>query len=230
MLAAFALGALAQSSLLIAGVLVSWVTVPQRIVGVLAGFGAGALIASVSFDLLPEARAHIGGVEFAVWMLVGVGLFLAGDQLIEQRFASGGVGGALGIVVGSVVDGIPESTILGIQVATGLAVSASFLAAVFVSNIPQAIAPSADLVAAGWGRARLAGLWLMVVLACGGGAAVGAALPQLIGDAHGDRIAALAAGGILAMLTDSLMPFAFERGGIFAGAATAIGFCLSVIV
>ena len=107
MLEALGLGLLGQSSLLIAGVIVCWLTIPQRIVGILAGFGAGALIAAVSFDLVAEAEA-LANAQFALWMLVGVVIFLAGDALVERRFGSAGVGGAMGIVVGSVVDGVPE--------------------------------------------------------------------------------------------------------------------------
>ena len=227
MLEAFGLGTLAQASLLLAGLLVCWVTVPRRLVGVLAGFGAGALIAAVSFDLIAEAE-QLESWEFSLWMLVGVAIFLGGDYVVERRFGSEGAGGAMGIVVGSVVDGVPESIIFGIQVATGFPISLPFLAAVFVSNIPQAIAPSADLAASGWSPARLGRLWLLVVLACGVGAALGFLAADQSSAITGDRMAALAAGGILAMLTNSLMPFAFERAGALAGAATVVGFCASL--
>jgi zinc transporter, ZIP family len=225
---AFALGTLAQSSLLLAGLLVCWVTVPRRFVGVLAGFGAGALIAAVSFDLIAEAE-QLASWEMALWMLIGVAVFLGGDFYVERRFGSEGAGGSMGIVVGSVVDGVPESIIFGIQIATGFPVSLSFLGAVFVSNIPQAIAPSADLKASGWSSRRLGMLWVLVVLACGVAAALGFLAAEMTGAATGDRMAALAAGGLLAMLTNSLMPFAYDRGGALAGVATVVGFCLSLL-
>jgi zinc transporter, ZIP family len=228
MLEAFGLGLLGQCSLLLAGLIVCWVTIPERVVGILAGFGAGALIAAVAFDLVGEAEA-LGNGQFALWMLIGVSIFLAGDALVERRFGTAGVGGAMGIVVGSVVDGVPESIIFGIQVGTGFPISISFLAAVFVSNIPQAIAPSADLAKAGWSARRLGVLWGGVVLACGAAAALGYLATDAFSAAQGDRAAALAAGGLLAMLTNSLMPFAFERGRALAGAATALGFCVSVL-
>jgi zinc transporter, ZIP family len=229
MIEAFGWGLLAQSSLLVAGLLVCWVTVPTKVVGILGGFGAGAMIAAVAFDLLPEGEAHIKPWQTGVWMMVGVAVFLVADGLVERRFGSSGTGGAMGIVVGSVVDGVPESAILGIQVGTGATISLSFVAAVFISNFPQAIAPSADLAANGWSPRRLGQLWLLVVLACGVAAAVGFLGTDVTGAVQGDRAAALAAGGLLAMLTNSLIPFSFERGGTLAGAATALGFCLSVM-
>lgn len=229
MLQALGWGLLAQSSLLVAGLLVCWVTVPTKVVGILGGFGAGAMIAAVSFDLLPEAQVHIKSWQTGLWMMLGVAVFLLADQFVERRFGSEGAGGAMGIVVGSVIDGVPESAILGIQVGIGMTISLGFVAAVFISNIPQAIAPSADLAASGWGPRRLGQLWLFVVLACGVAAALGFLATDLLGGVQGERAAALAAGGLLAMLTNSLIPFSFERGGSLAGAATAVGFCLSVI-
>jgi zinc transporter, ZIP family len=228
LLEALGLGLLGASSLLLAGLFACWVDVPTRLVGIMAGFGAGALIAAISFDLIPEAQEQLGHWQFALWMMIGVAVFLLADRFVEKRFGEAGVGGAMGIVVGSVVDGVPESLIFGIQVGTAFPISLSFLAAVFISNIPQSIAPSADLSAAGWSAKRVGILWFWVVLACGVAAGVGYLATTEASAVQGGRAAALAAGGLLAMLTNSLMPFAFERGKALAGAATAVGFCLSL--
>jgi zinc transporter, ZIP family len=121
------------------------------------------------------------------------------------------------------VDGIPESVIFGIQIAAGQPLSVTFLAAVWVSNIPQALAPSADLSRSGWHAGRLVTMWAVVVAAC----AVTAGLGYLLADATGatgGRAAAFAGGGMLAMLTDSLMPYAFQRGGRQAGVWTVVEF------
>jgi ZIP family zinc transporter len=227
MLRAFGLGVVAQSSLLFAGLLTCFVKVPRRVVGILAGFGAGALLAAISFDLVIEAE-ELDFWQLGLWMLGGVAAFLIGDRLVEKRYGTSGEGGAMGIVVGSVVDGVPESIILGIQIATGLPVSPSFLGAVLISNVPQAIAPSAELVNDGWGPRRLGRLWLLVVLACGVAAALGY-LAGDIGEVTGATWAAFAAGGLLGMLTNSLMPFAYEHGGDLAGVGTVFGFCLSLL-
>jgi zinc transporter, ZIP family len=229
MLEALGLGALAQSSLLLAGLFACWVTVPTRVVGILAGFGAGAMISAIAFDLVPESQVHIALWQTVLWMLIGVAIFLLGDWLVDRKYGTEGAGGAMGIVVGSVVDGVPESIIFGIQLGTGVTISASFLAAVLVSNIPQAIAPSADLAANGWGVRRLGRLWVLVVVACGVAAALGFLLTDVSSNAFGDRAAAMAAGGLLAMLTNSLIPFAYERGKQLAGVATVIGFCLTLL-
>lgn len=226
MLEALALGALSQVSLLLSGLFATWVRVPTKVVGWLAGFGAGALISAVCFDLTEQAEA-LGGLGFGIWLLVGAALFIGGDMLVDRKFGGDGASGPLGIVLGSVVDGVPESLIFGIGVAAGDPVSVGFLGAVIVSNIPQALAPSADLVNAGWSRGKLSMMWGAVVLACGLAAGIGYLLGDIGGT--GDAFAALAAGGLLAMLTNSLVPFAFERGGEPTGAWTVVGFALAVI-
>lgn len=225
-LQALALGGLAQSSLLLAGLVVYWVRPSPKVIGALAGFGAGALISAVAFDLIPESSA-LGQWQLGLWFLIGAAIFVISDRIVESKFGEGDDAGPLGIVVGSVVDGVPESIIFGIQIALGQVISAAFLGAVWVSNIPQALAPSAALAEAGWKRAKLAGMWGLVVVAC----AVTAWLGYLAGvglGATGDRAAALAAGGLLAMLTDSLMPYAVQKGGAQAGIWTVVGFALSL--
>jgi len=226
MFESFGLGLLSQSSLLLAGLFTCWVKVPRRIVGALGGFGAGALIAAVSFDLIAEA-SHLDHLQLGAWMLIGAAGYVAGDKLVEKRFGSEGTGGSLGIVVGSIVDGVPESIIFGMQIATGYPLSAGFLASVWVSNIPQAMAPSADLFASGWKPRKLGFVWSGVVVACGVASLLGYLVASIDSSSGGERVAALAAGGILAMLTTSLMPFSWEHGGYTAGAATVVGFCLS---
>jgi hypothetical protein len=98
MLEALLLGGVAQSSLLLSDLLVYWVKVPRTLVGIMAGFGAGALVAAISFDLIPEAE-HLDNWELGVWMFVGAAIFLGGDFIVEKRFGEEGVGGSMGIVL-----------------------------------------------------------------------------------------------------------------------------------
>jgi ZIP family zinc transporter len=223
MLNAFGLGAISQLSLVLSALLVFVFTIPKRWVGAMAAFGAGALIAAVARDLLPEAH-QLQLWQGSLWAMLGAGTFILGEHYVEKRFGTEGAAGALGIVVGAIVDGVPEAIIFGIQLGGGEKVSMAFLAAVFVSNIPQAIAPSADLAANGWNRRRVAGIWGWVVLACGVASLLGFIARSLTGEVDGARMAAFAAGGILAMLCNSLIPFATERAKA-AGLFMVIGFC-----
>ena len=230
MLDAFLLGAIGQVSLVLAGLAAYAVQQRTWVVGGLAGYGGGALLVAIAFDLVPEASA-LPGLESALWLLIGAAVFVVADRLVERVFAGDEATSAgsspMGIVVGSVVDGVPESVIFGISIASGQPVSVAFLAAVFVSNIPQAFAPSADLAEAGWRPLKLAGMWGVVVLACGLAAAAGFVVAEALG-VNGDRAAAFAAGGLIAMLTDSLLPYAFERAKVQAGIWVVVGFAVAL--
>lgn len=227
MLNAFFFGAIAQSTLLLSGLLVYWVKVPPRVIGWLAGYGAGALVSAIAFTLIEQADV-IGGWDMTLWLLIGAAIFVGGEQLIEKRF--GHESGALGIVLGSIVDGVPESAIFGLQLASGLVISPAFLTAVMVSNIPQALAPSSDLQQSGWKMTRMARMWGAVVVICGVTAGLAYFIGATLSDVNGARCAAIAAGGLLAMLTNSLIPFAHERGGSLTGVFTVIGFAMSFLM
>jgi len=175
--------------------------------------------------LLPSRNIFIDPSAWA-WTTVALAETDPGAAASALSIGSEGAAGALGIVVGAVVDGVPETIIFGISLARGAGVSLAFIAAVFVSNIPQAIAPSADLAASGWSRRRVALLWTWVLLACGVASVAGYGAGVLSGQVNGARMAGFACGGILAMLSNSLLPFAAERAPA-AGFWTVLGFCAS---
>jgi ZIP family zinc transporter len=226
-LEAVVVAAAAQISLVLSGLVVYATKVPSEVVGAVGGFGAGALIGAIAFDLIPQG-ASLANLELSLWLLGGATLFVATDRFVESRF-SGPAGGpeALGIVVGAVVDGIPESLLLGIQVALGEPLSWAFFAAVWVSNVAEALGPSAELAASGWKVARVTLMWASVVVACAVAAGLGYIFAQNSGGT-GERAAIVAAGGLLAMLTDSLIPFSYERDGVQTGIWTVVGFAVSL--
>ncbi len=217
--------ALAQAPLILGGLIVYWFRVPTRIVGWLAGLGAGAMVSAIAYNLVTQADAAgmptvIGG------MLVGAVVFVILDILVEKRF--GEAAGAIGIVLGSVIDGVPESIIFGVQLASGSAISIAFLTAVMISNIPQSMAPSADLREQGRNWSKVALIWVGVVVICGLTGGISWLLASQF-PLTGDFASAFAAGGLLAMLIDSLIPFGYERGGVYTGIFGVIGFALSLL-
>ena len=152
--------ALAQLSLVLSGLAVFLVKVPQRAVGDLAGFGAGALIAAVAADLLPNAKL-LEMWQVALWTMLGAGTFILGERYVDRKFGAEGGGGPLGIVVGAIVDGVPESIIFGVQMARGTEISLAFLAAdLRLEYSPGTGPPSAGLAESGWSWRRVAGMWL----------------------------------------------------------------------
>ena len=232
----FGWGILAGSSLVLGGLLALWLPIGRRALGLVMAFGAGVLISAVAFELVHEAfetSAGDGGV--ALGLFVGSASFFAGDSLIdslggEHRKHSGGkqAGGfAAAIVLGIVLDGIPESFVLGLTVLQAGAVSAAFLVAVFLSNLPEAIAATSGLAQSGWARGRIIGLWVTVMAASGLAALAGYALLDGASPATVAFVLSFAGGAILTMLADTMMPEAFEHGGKLVGVVTTLGFALA---
>jgi len=221
---ALLVGVVAQSSLVLASLVVYRLRVSDRFIGQLAGLGSGALLAAASFQLVPEAQASLDNLELGMWLLVGGAVFVVADAIVERRF---GESGAMGIVVGNIADALPESLIFGIQMAAGL-VSPALAASVWVSNIPQALPPAADLRASGWPVRRQMLLWGSVVVAAGLFAAAGYGVAEVMSDADGARLAAFTTGALLTMLTTSMIPFAYQKGRVAAGVWAVVGFGLTL--
>jgi ZIP family zinc transporter len=234
---AFFWGILASSSLIIGGVIALRVDVGRRPLGLIMGFGSGVLISAVSYELVQEASdtsAGSGGV--AVGLLAGCATFFVGDTLIdrmggdERKAGAEGGESPLAIVLGIVLDGIPESVVLGLTVLEGGSVSAAFLVAVLLSNLPEAIAATTGLDAGGWARRRIIGLWVIVTLACGVASLAGYGLFDTASPSTVAFVLAFAGGAILTMLADTMMPEAFEHGGKLVGVFTTLGFALAFAI
>ncbi|MEZ4768300.1 MAG: hypothetical protein R2844_07730 [Caldilineales bacterium] len=212
--------------MILGGLLVYWFNIPTKWVGWLGGAGAGALFSAIAFDLIPDADV-MSPRAVVIWLMIGACVFAGLDYLVEKNF--GEKAGALGIVLGSIIDGVPECVIFGIQIAAGISLSAAFLTAVMVSNIPQSIAPSADLAKKGSPMRRVAAIWIGVVLICGLAGALAYAFGVRVPSAAGAAVSGFAAGGLIAMLTTSLIPFSFERGGLLTGVFAVAGFAMSLL-
>src|SRR5215207_5308736 len=215
MMEALAWGLVASSSLILGGALALRTRIGPLALGLIMAFGAGVLISAVAFELVEEAfatAADEGGV--ALGLFCGAGTFFVGDAAIDRlggaaRKDSGGAqeaGSPLAIVLGIVLDGIPESLVLGLTVLQEGSVSAAFLVAVFLSNLPEAIAATAGLASAGWAHVRILRLWLLVTAVSGLAALAGYVLLDSAGPRTVAFVLAFAAGAILTMLADTMMP------------------------
>ena len=229
MLAAFLWGGLAASSLLI-GYLLARRELRNRTIGLVMGFGAGALISAISYELVPES--NIRGWITIVALLGGALVFFAADWAVDRqggahrKAVAGGEapGSGAAVFIGTVLDNIPESAVLGMGLAIGGSISVAFLVAVFVSNLPEGVAGTVNLVAVGRSRRGILWLWIAVVLVSAGSAALGYGLIRLLPGADGSIAQAFAAGAMLTMLADAMMPEAYQHGGKMAGIATVLGF------
>jgi ZIP family zinc transporter len=235
--AAFLWGAVGASALL-AGALFAYLGNPsRRLIAVVMALGTGVLIGSVSFELIDGAieQADVGLVGF--FTLVGALAFTAGNWWLDRRGAgdrkdSSGAqaeGSARAIVLGSVLDGIPESFVLGLTVLQG-SVSVSLLAGVLLSNLPEGMSSSAGLKTAGWTQRRVVVMWLLVMGVSAVSAAAGYAILDPSSGRTGAVAQAFAAGALLAMVADTLLPEAFEVEGVFTGSLVAVGFAASLML
>jgi ZIP family zinc transporter len=221
----------AASSLIVGALVAFAVSVGDRPLGLIMGFGSGVLISAVAYDLVEEAvSVSANGLAVGGGFIAGALVFFVGDSIIDRRVAARGLeSGGIAIVLGAILDGIPESIVIGASLLAGDQVSAAVVVAVFLSNVPESLSATAELVQAGHARARVLALWVVVALASTAAAALGYAA---LGNASGDAIAtvqAFAAGAILTMLADEMIPEAFERAGHrkLVGLVTALGFGLA---
>jgi ZIP family zinc transporter len=234
-LAAFLWGGLAASSLLI-GYFLAGRGLSNRTIGLVMGFGAGALISAIAYELVPESM--LNGAGMAVAFGLGALAFFAGDWLVDRRGGGerkgisvpqeGGSGAA--IFIGTLLDNIPESLVLGIGLALGGSISVAFLAAVFVSNLPEGLAGTVNLAAAGRTRGSIFWMWVSLVLVSAASAALGYLLVFRLPGADGHIVQAFAAGAMLTMLADAMMPEAYEHGGKLVGLFTVFGFLAAAVL
>ena len=233
MLEALLWGAVAASSLLVGAGIALRFTVSDRVVGLLLGFGAGTLISAVSFELATEALEVGGRDALAVGLTAGALTFYAGDRLTDppHRTGRGGGGaGAMALALGALLDGIPEQAAIGLTLASGGAVSAALVAAVFLSNVPEALGSAAEMRAAGRPAREILGLWGGVTVACALATVVGyVALKDASANLQG-AVQGFAAGAILVMLIDAMAPEALAKGRREAGLVTALGFVVAVLL
>jgi zinc transporter, ZIP family len=221
--AAIGWGALAASSLVIgalAGLAGRW---PDRLVGLVLAFGAGALISAVSFDLAEEG-AQVGDPGFlGVGLGIGAMTYFGLDRLLERRSGSGGTALALG----AFLDGIPEQLVLGIGIAAGEGVGVGLLVAIFVSNLPESIGSATEMRAAGTRPATIRRLWLAVAAICTLATVAGYAIADTVTGNANALVDGFAAGALLVMLIDSMIPEAVRKGGDVSGLVTVLGFALA---
>jgi len=230
-------GLLAGGMLLVGAVIAWLVHVPQKVVAGVMAFGAGVLISALAFDLVDEAERGGGLVPTVVGLVAGAAVYVGANVLLARRGArhrkrSGGQqpseeqqsGSGTAIAVGALLDGVPESVVLGLSLLGGGGVSGSVLAAIAISNLPEGLSSSAGMKRSGRSAAYVFGVWGGIALASGLAGLLGALLldgasPQVVA-----VITAVAAGAILAMIADTMIPEAVETEHLLTGLLTALGF------
>ena len=230
-------GLFAASSLLLGAALGFYLRIPQRVVGVVMGFGSGVLISALSFELMDQAFRTGGFGATAIGFLGGAAVYTLANWMLahhgaKHRKRSCGLqpseaehgGSGLAIAVGALLDGIPESIVIGLSMLAGGKVSVVAVSAVFLSNVPEGLSSAAGMKKAGRGPGYIFGIWGAIALASGAAALAGYTLFEGVSPQSVAATTAVAAGGILAMLVDTMIPEAFEEAHDFAGLITVAGF------
>jgi ZIP family zinc transporter len=237
MVHAFLWGLLATSSLIMGGIIAFRVSLGNRILGMIMAFGAGTLISAVSYELIFNAvRLSKGSGYPAFGLFTGAFTFFFSDKLIEQFGAKSHMqidstrhsNLVVPMILAIILDGIPESIVIGLGMLEGGKVSLAMLVAVFISNLPEAIAGTSGMKTNGWGRNKIFFLWLFIAIVCAFSTLAGFTLFSNTSDNWLSFIDAFAGGAILIMLANSMIPEAYEHGGKLTGIVTVLGFFISV--
>jgi zinc transporter, ZIP family len=220
-------GLLAASSLIIGaalGVLRNW---NQRVVGLVLGFGAGALVASISFELAEQGFRVGGAIPVALGLTAGAVTFYFADMGVNRLGGRARQAAGSSLALGALLDGVPEQAVLGIGIATGPGVSLALLVAIFVSNLPESIGSASDMRTAGHSRKSILLLWAAVTAFCALASVGGFGLQELAGKELQGGINGFAAGALLVMLVGSMIPEASEKAKDQAGLAAVLGFAVA---
>jgi zinc transporter, ZIP family len=236
---AFLWGLLATSSLILGGIIASRLSIGKRTLGVIMAFGAGTLISAISYELIFEAVRLAKGTGFpAFGLFAGAFTFYFSDKLIANLGARDhmAIDAAqqskliVPMLLAIVLDGVPESIVIGLGIFEGGTVSLAMLVAVFISNLPEAIAGSTGMKAGGWSRKNIILLWFVIALICAVATVAGYSLFSTASTHWLAFIQAFAGGAILMMLANSMIPEAYEHGRELAGVFTVLGFSVSVFM
>ncbi len=238
MITAILWSAFATGTLLIGMALAYRNLIGLKWTGLIMAFGAGAIISATAYQLIGGALAQEKGSFYLVGLGIAVGAltFYIADRWVDKLggadrldFDGAKAGGSgLGILLGSLLDGVPESLVLGLSLGHSPTVSLAFIFAVAISNVPQGLGGTAGMLSSGWQKSKITKLWLAVCALSILSAGLGYWLATLIPGATGAVVDAFAAGALLVMLTDSMIPESFEHGGKESGLSLVIGFSVAL--
>lgn len=239
MLQAALWGAFAGSSILIGALLGIFKDLSKRITGLIMSFGTGVLIGAASFELLTESVNEGGLLATSIGFLSGACIFTFSELLITKRGGherkrtnkrTNNNHSGLSIFIGTIIDAIPESVIIGVSLLEQGTVSYLMVVAVFISNFPEGLSSTVGLKRDGYSKKTLVLMWMVVVILASLSSLLGYSLLREASTTILSFISAFAAGGIMAMVASTMMPEAFEEGGAIVGLIASLGLLCSLFL
>jgi ZIP family zinc transporter len=222
-LAAAGWGLVAGSAFVIGGVAGLRLDPPRRMVGLVTGFGAGALVAAVAYELVDEAArlssgtgwVALGLIAGSLVYLLATGYWSSPDEVVRVSFRS------LAVTV------VPEAVIIVGSLLSGHHIGLAVIGAVFMCGIPEAFGATGQLIDAGHSQRMIVVVWCVMAIVCS--ISAGVAFVLLDGAPEGlvAFVLASAGGAVLTELTTELVPRARALAGPIAGTAVVIGFGLA---
>ena len=234
-------GAVAGAANLLGAVIVLLTSLPKKLIGYVMALGTGALIGAVSYDLLEEALELSGLKEIAFGFLGGAIIFTIFDMIVNRKGAqhrkrSGegnaspdGSGSGMAIFIGTIMDAIPETAMIGLGLISGN-VNAALVTAIFISNVPEGLSSTAGLRKGGFSKKKILMMWLLVLVASALSSLAGYVFLDHASDSMKAILRAFAAGGIIAMIASTMAPEAYEKGGPIVGFITACGIFITLLL
>ncbi len=238
MIEALLWGAVAGGALLLGAVVGLFVPIPRKITGFIMAFGTGVLIGAASFELLGKIEGREGYSYVIFGFLIGATLFTSLEFIINKKGGKGrklskekseGHSG-MAIFIGSIMDSIPESVIIGVSLIKENTVSWVIVLAIFISNIPEALSSSVGLRKDGYTKKKILFLWTIVFILTTLSSLFGFIVFKELNELYMYMVSGLAAGGIIAMVASTMMPEAFEEGGPIVGLLSALGLLCSYVL
>lgn len=236
---AFMWGGISGSAVLLGALVALFFSIKKEVIGYIMAFGTGVLIGAAAYELLGQSFENGGLVMTSIGFLAGAIVFTLLDLVFSKKGAGkrkrshsqySDQGAGLAIFIGTVMDAIPESIMIGASLLAGKGVSFLLVVAIFISNFPEGLSSTTGLIKSGYLKQQILILWLSVVMISAASSWAGYAFLDNASDGTLALIAAFAGGGIIAMVGSTMMPEAHEEGGTVVGLMSALGLLTSLIL